>query len=306
MKARWIQFAICSAILAFVSLACNLPAISPSEPSELKVVNVSPQSGRGTFTMTVSYFWRLGDPGFSITCRFPNSLGDEVSLMMDLKQPSESVAYEFQVEKAGSYTVECDDHRSHTASALFKVVEATAPPENPSAPPESKPGSFKIPKPGDFTSAGMWMLFDQGTSDLPGYSVPRQCLPGVNYTQAGGTSRFDIDAAGNLSGDCQLSYNQGAQRLTGSMTGNWDGKKDELTFHLETLTEYDAPNNGKTSNKTIYEGTARFNSTVQASGTATWRTVCVTSDPEAVGCFGTKGTLTASGSVPFVINFNAK
>jgi hypothetical protein len=313
MKALWSKIVIFFSILALMTMACSLSGLpAGSGTSELRVVNVSPGSGRSPFTMMVSYIWVLGDPGFAITCRFPNSLGDEVSLMMALNQKTESISYEFYVEKAGSYTVECDDHRNHSASALFTVIANDAPPANPAPPADPvNPGSFKIPKPGDFNSAGMWMVFDEGNSDVPGYAVPRQCLPGVNYSQAGGTSHFDIDPAGNMTGDCKLEYNEGKMRLTGSMTGAWDGQKDEITFHLETLTEIDAVTNGKTgmsSNKTIYEGTAHFNSDVQASGTANWHTECVTSDPAVIQCSSDKGsaTLSANGSVPFVINFNAK
>jgi hypothetical protein len=304
-------------ILLLAILACEIPQESPG--SGLSSVKVSPNKGSGWFEAHIVYFWRLGDADFAIACSYPDQDGAELMTVMSIKQEETSFDFSFMVNKPGTYNFSCFDSgatvdvKNVTMTEVFTVVEPPNSAEpaageaGQSAPPAA--GSFTIPKPGAFSSAGMWMTFADGTSSIPGYGVPQQCLPGVNYTQAGGTSGLTIDPDGSMTGFCNLSYYEGTRLLTGTLNGFWDGTKDEITFNLITVTQNTFVLDGEagaSTNTTTFTGTAYFNSAVQASGTAKWKTECTSTNPTVNTCFSDpyKASLSANGTVPFVINFN--
>ncbi len=135
-------------------------------------------------------------------------------------------------------------------------------------------GFFELPKLGQFSSGGMWFYFDQATSSVPGFFLAH-CLPGVNYTSAGGSSNFTVAPDGKLTGECDLTYYNNAERLAGTLTqGQWleDGT---VTFRLETMMVYDNVDEktgvvrGTSTYTMIWTGSGKFTSATTASGTAT-------------------------------------
>jgi hypothetical protein len=304
-----------SLLVLALLLACDLTAGgTPTEdPRASKILNVRVMQSTlapDSYHVVIDYQMNPDDPDFNLTCKVPDQNGKMYDYGTVLFSTSDTYTdFYIAIKQPGNYTVVCSDGK-HSVQDTFTVEQGITISDGTTTE-STQAGSFEIPKPGDFASAGLWMYFDKGSStDLQGYPVPQQCLPGVNYTHAGGTSSFDIDPSGDITGSCYLTYYNGTQRLTGSMTGTWDGQADQITFHLETTTEYDAESNGKTGmlvNKTTYDGIAYFNSEIQASGTATWHTECTTTDPEVVICHPSYKTgLVANGTVPFVINFNSK
>jgi hypothetical protein len=294
--------------MVITSLACDIPTILPSGmKTGITAVSVSPYSGTGSFTLIVKYYHRLGDSVQIVSCTM-NSL--KFSLQPSTAQGYQELTHSFTYSDPGIYRFSCNSNETDGKMAEFEVIK----PDEGTIPSETTVTGFKKHKPGEITSGGMWMLFDQGTSDLPGYPVPRQCLPGVNYTQAGGTSNLDVAADGTLTGSCALSYYGGDEKLTGTLTGKWDGDSGEIVFHLETQTEYfgtikdrgDTTISGTMTNKTVYDGKGYMTSEYQATGEANWSTECSTTNPEAVVCLSIQvPTLKAKGTVPWQINFNA-
>lgn len=321
------RFAFLAGLLLLVSLAACEALFGEEQVGVSKVTGVAaaPIPGRQLYAITVSYLYDEDDDNFRITCSYPRGDGEQADEYVP-DQPSGETTFNVLLKKPGTYSITCRDNFNHSASTQFTMPgEAAAAPEQPPAeqPPAEQPPAApvaapadpaaeaaKTPSPADFKTAGMWMYFDQGTSSLAGYSVPQQCLPGVNYTHAGGTSSFDISPDGTLKGDCALSYNEGKHRLTGTMTGFWDEKNNHLEFTVSTQTEYDAETNGKSGRVTnlttyTYSGPIVFSSPIQMTGTANWQTNCTTTDATVAVC-GSNGaaTVQANGTVPFVINLN--
>jgi hypothetical protein len=293
-------FAFLLLLLVIASLACDLPSISPSEEKTgIQAVLVSPLSGSGTFKIRVIYYHRLGDPVQKITCSVN---GDEFTLQPTNQIGNQEFVTDYIVTEPGKYTVSCGSGLKDTNWDSFTVVK----------PDDTSTTGLKKHKPGEITSGGMWMLFDQATSDLAGYAVPRQCLPGVNYTHVGGTSNLDVAADGTLSGKCRLSNFGGGSQLSGSLTGKWDAESGEVSFELETetvntvsITRNGVQISGVSTNTTIYTGTGKFTSEYQATGMAQWQTSCVTTNPEATVCMSKeRPSVKANGTIPWQINFN--
>jgi hypothetical protein len=306
--------AIFTLLLVLILPACNFPGLETKPPSEsrLNSVRVTSIEPPYDFFVELGFYHQVGDQDYRITCTVPDEKGMANTISRGDFSWYGTDSFNIKVKKPGNYAVNCTDGR-YSASALFSVAEeqSNTGETDPALKPSGEDGSFTIPKPGDFATAGMWMYFEKGTSSLEGYGVPQQCLPGVNYTHAGGTSAFDIDPTGKITGACYLEYGGGVARLSGTLTGNWDGKTNQITFRLETQTETDVTSFGKSAtfiNQTVFTGTAEFNSAVQASGTADWSTECSVTDVTVTQCGNApnQASLAAEGTVPFVINFNAK
>jgi hypothetical protein len=284
--------------------------------NQLMMVQALTKPSSDMVTIRVSYQYNSQDPDpLKITCVVDGEDGPRYDTRMVPVTESGETSYTIKISKPGNYKVTCTANgKPLQYNDTFQIQEQPSQPNEPvdeQKPGDQPEGTVKIPKPGDFATAGMWMYFDKATSDVAGYSVPRQCLPGVNYTQAGGSSSFDIDLEGNMTGACELTYYDGAERLTGTMKGTWNGETNEMTFRVETRMEYTATVNhqsGTLVNATVYEfsGVLTWNSEMQAAGTAQWHNECESSNPDAVICFNMnyKAELTANGDVPFVINFN--
>lgn len=302
-------FAAFIILLAVTSLACNMVSLIPSAATTgVKGVSVNPSKGSGTFAVKIDYTHRLGDPVQLVVCA---AAGDEHTLQPSDDPGDQVLALPIWVVEPGKYTVTSSSKADDAYSAEFEVIVPEG--EQEPKPEEYTDGGFKKHRPGEITSGGMWMLFDEGTSKPEGFPVPRQCLPGVNYTQAGGTSNLDVAPDGTLSGACSLSYYGGDQQLTGTLTGTWNGDTGEIVFHLETQTIYKASISkdgaqisGVSTTTTVYDGKGKITSEYQATGLATWVNDCSTTNPEAVVCYSREAPVWhIEGTVPWQINFNA-
>ncbi len=311
-------------VVWLASLACALAAQPITRKFQFVSLAVDPPASDGSsaLQLSIKYNPAGAEDTVKLYCFYTAGSDPQVIAMADIPGFADvrtlDVSFEFRVAKPGDYQAYCKtSDGAQSAYAPFQIqapvviTDPQAKPGQPAEPPAA--GGFPKHTPGEITSAGLWMLFDQGTSDSADRVVPRQCLPGVNYTHVGGASRLDIAPDGALSGSCSLTEFGGSERLTGSLTGMWHADTGEVTFHLETTMVYSASRAGQngvtivgqTTEITIYDGSGAVTSEYQATGSAAWTTKCSSSNTDAVACSQARPSgLTASGSVPWQLNFN--
>jgi hypothetical protein len=309
------SIALALAALLSASLACNLPnspLFAGDKTSYVDTISVSPSSAPkgSTLQLTINYFREQGDDHFVIACPTtpPGPDNSWVQLTPHFSgQASETLP--LANYSPGKYTITCRSRDTDEASATFEITDPDAQkPENPAS-----GGGFPKHKPDEISSAGLWMLFDQSTSNSKDrLTAPRQCLPGVNYSQSGGISALNIASDGSLSGSCSLTTFGGSQQMNGTLTGKWNAETGEVTFHLEaeivytnTIKRNGADITGQMTESTVFDGAGWVTSEYQATGTANWGSLCTSSNTEAIICSeGQKASLSSGGTVPWQLNFN--
>lgn len=304
--------AVILSILALFALTCStLPSSVPTEdpggPTSLESITVSTYAD-GVVHVSIAYL-RARETSVALVCIHPGADGSYLSHFYADNQPSlipdgrESRNYslDFVVKTPGAYNVTCTLGASEkSASFTIEASQQASPTPSPVAP--VLDGSFPLPVPGQFTSGGMWFYFDQAASSVANYFLAH-CLPGVNYNDQGGWDYFSVAPDGTLSGECKLSYGESMQ-YTGLLTqGKWtsDG---QVNFTLETSVVISG-SNGTSHNEITWVGTGKFTSAASATGTATWKGTCQTSNPSLIPCVSAEygSYVEASGTIPWIINF---
>jgi hypothetical protein len=295
------RLALFVCIMVISALACNAPTKGEdlpevddpnqdSYPSGLTNVEISPRTGKGTFSVTVAYFWRLGDSDFKIVCTYPGMDGKPDSETMELSHKSSETTISIYVDIPGTYNISCTDNGSHYAAAVFTV---TGEPE--AASEETKPVKFKNariafdgtrikfdnPPPGDATAA--W---------LRGY-----CFPPEDF-QNNGKSYFTVAEDGKLEGRC--SVDAGKDHILGEITGNYYSSKDDVIFHLEARHKTFDDEANYWLKRIVIDGSGPLKGDA-AGGSADFSVTC-----EARGwwdCGKNIQNLKVTGTVPFTITF---
>lgn len=308
-----LRHAVILSILVLFAITCStLPASAPTDepgaPSSLESISVNIYA-EGVVHASIAYL-RARESSVALVCIHPGTDGSYLSHFYADNQPSQipgghetrNYSLDFVVKTPGAYNVTCTLGASEKkASFTVEAAQASSTPTPlPLAP--ATEGSFPMPVPGQFTSAGMWFYFDQATSSVANYFL-LHCLPGVNYSDEGGWDYFSVAPDGTLSGECKLNYGESMQ-YTGILTqGKWtsDG---QVTFTLETSVVISG-SSGSSHNEITWIGTGKFTSATSATGTATWKGICQTSSPGNIPCVSADhgSYVEASGTVPWIINF---
>ena len=309
----------CLAMLfIFVTLACNLPGMSgvggdlPFKRDYSHVQGVKAEVDAIGITHVAVEYWRGTEKQATLVCSYPGE--DGVSTLQHTYVDSEpgversQVKYDefaFLVKKPGSYTVTCTIGQ-YSGSGGFSISEPTATEVLSPASTATMEGAFELPKLGQFKSAGMWFYFDTATRSVENYFL-EHCLPGVNYNDQGGFDYFSVAPDGTLTGECQFAYGN-SLILTGKISeGKWT-EDGNVTFRLETqaIANSGSPDNpGSATSEVVWLGTGKFTSATSATGTATWTSVCTTSNPSSVPCVKADygSYLEANGTIQWIINF---
>lgn len=303
-----IRHTVILSILALFALTCStLPSSAPTEdpggPSGLESITVSTYAG-GVVHVSIVYL-RAREASVALVCIYPGADGSYLSHFYADSLPSQiqggretrNYSLDFVVKTPGTYNVTCtlgasEKSASFTVDAPQVSIPATATLE----------GSFPLPVPGQFTSGGLWFYFDQATRSVANYFL-EHCLPGVNYNDQGGWDYFSVSPDGVITGECKFSYGEGSQ-YTGRLTqGQWSAD-GQVSFTLETSLVL-SNSNGTSHNEIIWIGTGKFTSATSATGTATWKGTCQTSNPSGASCVSADygSYVEASGTIPWVINF---
>ena len=212
MRNRFSMIIALAALLASI-IACNLPEEVPSKSpgSGLEGVQILPRSSENRyFSATITYFWRMGDSNFSISCNYPNPDGVYISEIIPLQHEKTSAEINFVVNTPGTYNFSCADSGSTRDKGNVSMVGVftrldtpTATEPIPAQPPEQTGGS---------SNACLWQVAGKW-----------------NVTQANGFHpTFEITQTGTtLSGTATLPTNEvtlgGYVCESGTGTGSVDG-----------------------------------------------------------------------------------
>jgi hypothetical protein len=135
MRNRFSMIIALVALLASI-LACNLPEDVPlkSPGSGLDGIRISPRSSENRyFSATITYFWRMGDPNFLISCNYPNPDGVYISEVILLQHEKTIAEISFVVNTPGTYNFSCADSGSTRDNGNVGIVEVFARLETPTA-----------------------------------------------------------------------------------------------------------------------------------------------------------------------------
>jgi hypothetical protein len=309
-KKRILYFAV---LFTLVALACSIPGLSGVDnlPVLLKhsiVSNVKAEVDETGIVHVAVEYKRGSEKQATLVCSYPGEDGasslQHTYIDSEPATDSSFITYHefaFLVKKPGSYTATCA-FGEYSSSGSFTIPQPAATPTDDLA----APGAFELPKPGQFTSAGMWFYFDTATRSVENYFL-EHCLPGVNYNDQGGSDYFSVAQDGTLTGECQFAYGS-SLILTGKIAeGKWteDGK---VTFRLETqaVSNSSSPDKpGTSTNDVVWLGVGQFTSATSATGMATWTGICTTTNPDWVPCVKAEygSYLEAKGTIQWIINF---
>jgi hypothetical protein len=124
----------------------DVPAKTPST-SRLSTITILSARPPNEFLLEVDYYKEVGDNEFKISCNVPNSDGSMKTISLEaLGVTGIDIHTEtLNVQKAGTYTVNCDDG-SHSAAASFTVTEPEPAVVEPQpAPAEAEPPAVEPP-----------------------------------------------------------------------------------------------------------------------------------------------------------------
>ena len=115
-------------MLCTLSLACTLGQLAKpfdEPPSKVDIVDVTPDSGTGTFTIAITYYWATQDPKYQILCAYPETFaGSDSSTPLPVKRGNNTYTITALATKPGTYTLACQDSFSYSAQDVFTVEEA--------------------------------------------------------------------------------------------------------------------------------------------------------------------------------------
>jgi hypothetical protein len=158
MRNRFSMVIALGVLLASI-LACELPeGVRQKSPgSGLDGIYISPRSSEDRYySATITYFWRMGDSNFLISCNYPNPDGVYISEVIPLQHEKTSVEISFVVNTPGTYNFSCTDIGSTRDKGTASMVEVFTRLETPTAtetipaqPPDQTGGS---------SSACLWQV----------------------------------------------------------------------------------------------------------------------------------------------------